>query len=229
MLKIVYEDADLEEFALGEESDVAVPISVSKDEDGAVTVTVYSRFAKEAEEFAKQFGDDPFSAQALDFIDRVFAPPMREYGFRYEREYDQTVLTFTSSGKTERPDNAVCIGTQAELEKYEFLTARDFEIDDGDPCDAAFAVIEDGKIVSVAAVNDYSDDGSVEINVETAPAFRGRGFASDAVSALASYLEGLGERVTYKCRESNAASVKVAEKAGMKYAGKAFYYVCYRI
>ncbi len=229
MLKIVYEDADLEEFALGEDSDVAVPISVSEDADGAVTVTVYSRFAKEAEEFAKKYESDPFSARALDFIDSAFAPPMSGYGFRFEREYDQTLLTFTSSGKTEKSGKTVYIGTQAELEKYEFMTAGDFEIDDGDPCDAAFAVVEDGKIVSVAAVNDYSDDGAVEINVETAPAFRGRGFATAAVSALASYLEGLGERVTYKCRKSNAASVKVAEKAGMKYAGKAFNYVCYRI
>ncbi len=229
MLKIVYEDADLEEFALGEDSDVAVPITVSEDTGGDVTLTVYSRFAKEGADFVSRFENDPFSREAMDYIDRVFAPLMRKYGFLYEREYDQTVLTYTSCGRSERSERVVFIGTAAELEKYDFLTTRDFTIDDGDPCDAAFAVIADGKVVSVASVNDYSDDGSVEINVETAPEYRCRGFASAAASSLVSYLEGRGEHVTYKCRASNVPSQRVATAAGLKYSGKAFYYVCYRI
>ena len=229
MIKLSFEDGELEEFALEGDSDVAVPISVSEDVSGELTVTVYSRFAKEGEDFALSFADDPLSPEAIKNIDEVFAPLMRGYGFAYERDFDQTVLTYVSDGVTSKPAVPVeLIDTEEKRKQFSYQTALDFEIDDEDPLDVAFAVTDGERAVSVAAVNDYSDDGSVEINVETAPECRGRGFATAAVSALCLYLEEHGERVTYKCRASNAPSRRVAEKAGLLYRNRTFYYVCYK-
>ena len=72
--------------------------------------------------------------------------------------------------------------------------------------DVAFAVVKGDTALSVASVNDFSDDGSVEINVETAPSERGQGYGSAVTYALCRYLLSLGERVSFRCRSTNAAS-----------------------
>ena len=72
----------------------------------------------------------------------------------------------------------------------------------------------------------FSDD-TYEIYVETAKAYRGRGFATAAVAALSEYLIGRGCVVGYKCGEDNEASAAVAEKLGMKLDGCRFDMVCY--
>ena len=229
-LTILPEDEELEEFVFDGGSDIAVPVTVDENEGGA-TITVYSRYMREAKEFAKKYGDDPFSKEALAYLDEVFSPLMEKAGFRYEREYDQTVLNYMSDSAVPKVDcdaGIVFADTNEKLGDIYLSTTRDIEIDDDDPCDVVFAAVKDGAALSVASVNDYSDDGSVEINVETEKNSRGKGYATSVVSSLVNYLVSLGESVSYRCRESNAASRRVAEKAGLKYVGKTFFYVCYK-
>ena len=229
MLKIRFEDEDLEEFSLGGDADIAVPISVSESADGEREITVYSRFEREAEVFARAYGDDPFSNEAKEYLDATFSPIMERYGFEYEREYDQTVVTYTAAHGVAAPTiPAELLDTNEKLSRYFFPSARDFEVDDDDPCDVVFAVTEEDRALSFAAVNDYSDDGSLEINVETSPDYRGRGYATAVTSAIARHLLSRGERVTYRCRASNLPSRRVAEKAGLVYSGRIYNFVCYK-
>ena len=230
MTKIVREELELEEFAMSGGGCIAVPIQIDADTEGNTVITVYSRFESEAGELSSQFGD-LFSPEALGYIDSRFSAPMRKAGYEYEKDFCHTVLNYEAKkGSLAEIDaaDAVFIDTNEKLKEYCKDTSRDFEIDDKDPLDVAFAVIADGKAVSVASVNDLSDDGAVEINVETAPAYRGRGYGACAVSKLCAHLLSLGERVTYKCRETNGASRRVAEKCGLVYRGKTYSYVCYK-
>ena len=231
-MRMVFEDAGLEEFAMSGESCIAVPIQVSENAEGEVTVTVYSRFAESAQEFSRTFCDDPFSDEAKRFLEEGFTSPMAQAGYEYESDFDQTILCFEADEATlarcECDREVVCIDTNEKITKLSFDTVGSFEIDDEDPCDVAFAVVEDGAVLSVSCVNDLSEDGSLEINVETAVGERGKGYASAVVSALCRHLLALGERVSYKCRRTNGASLRVAEKCGLGYAGKSFNFVCYK-
>lgn len=230
MTHIVFEDEELEEFVLSGESDIALPISVALDSAGDCTITVYSAYKNEAEKFEKLYGDDPLSDDAKEYIDRVFSPIVRKLGYRFEREFDQTVVSYeVKDGKV---NDVSCdadvriIKTNDELEKL--YLHEDIELSDGDPADVLCAVVIDDVMVSRAGVNDYSDNGSLEINVVTEKEFRGRGYGSAAVAGLCKYLTSLGERVSYKCRKSNAASRRVAEKTGLVVTGTSYYYVCYK-
>ncbi len=232
MIRIAFEDEELESFVMSGGSMIAVPIQID-EEDGDVTVTVYSRYEETAREFISRFGDDPFCADAEAFIARAFSDEMEDFGYTYEEGVCHVVLNFEAErGKIapcEISDAAlVLIDTEEKLRSYYFDTVRDFSINDGDPVDVAFAAVRDGCVLSVASVNDYSDDGSLEINVETSVGERRKGYGTACVAALCRYLLDLGERVSYKCRMTNTASVQVAKKCGLTYKGKTYSFVCYK-
>ena len=231
-MKIVFEDEELEGFVMEGSSHIAVPIQIDVPEEGEPFLTVYSRFAKTAEKFVKKYEDAPLSPEALEFIEEHFTKPMMKAGYSYEGEYDHLVLNFEAkedSLNDPEPDiDTVFIDTDEKLASLCRGTTRDLRINDGDPVDVAFAVVKDGKVCSIASVHDFSGDGSVEINVETAVGSRNNGYASAATGALCRYLLSLGERVSYKCRASNEASRRVAQKCGMELTGKTYSFVCYK-
>ena len=86
-----------------------------------------------------------------------------------------------------------------------------------------------GASVSHASVNDISsEDGKVEIYVETEERYRGRGFATACVAALRDYLVKKGKSVKYITDADNAPSLKVAEKAGFEEEGRRLTAVFYK-
>lgn len=231
-MRMVLEDGDLEEFVMSGESDIAVPIEFFVPVEGEARLTVYSAFSEVAKGFISRFSSDLFSSEALGYLDSAFTQPMMEAGYRKDIRGDYRILSYSSVGADIKPPvcelEIVKISSNEEFEKYYNDTTRDVEFDPDDPCDVCFAAIENGNIVSYAAVNDLSEDDTVEINVETCPHARGRGLATAVVSSLCHYLMGFGETVGYRCRISNAASVRVAEKVGLKMTGEGYSFVCYR-
>ncbi len=230
-MRIEFEDEELEGFVMDGSSMIAVPIQIDVPEEGESVVTVYSGFARLAEKFVRKYGDDPLSPDAVAFIEDHFAKPMEKAGYSYESEYDHLVCNFgAEEGRLVRPSDAptVFIDTDEKLASYYLNTTRDFEINDADPIDVAFAVVERDSALSLASVNDFSDDGSIEINVETAPNSRGLGYGAAVTHDLCRYLLSLGERVSYRCRSTNAPSLRVAEKCGLVFKGKTYSFVCYK-
>ena len=231
-MKIRFEDDELEGFVMEGGSLIAVPIQIDVPEEGEPLLTVYSRFVKDAEKFVKKFEDDPLSPEALRFIEERFEKPMEKAGYTYERDFDHLVYNYEA--KEDAMTDPGCAGdvvfvdTDEKLAALYISTTRDFRINDADPVDVAFAVVRDGTALSLASVNDFSEDGSVEINVETAPNERRNGYGAAVTYALCRYLLSLGERVSYKCRASNAPSRRVAEKCGLTYTGKTYSFVCYK-
>lgn len=228
---MILEDGDLEEFVMSGESDIAVPIEIFVSDRGEAYLTVYSAFSDVANDFISRFSNDPFSSEALEYLNSALTEPMKKAGYRKDIRGEYRILSYSSAGADIRPPlcelEIVKISSNEEFEKYYNDTTRDVELDPDDPCDVCFAVIENGNIVSYAAVNDLTEDDTVEINVETCPNARGRGLATAVVSALCHYLTEFGETVSYRCRISNAASVRVAEKVGLKKTGVRYSFVCY--
>jgi [ribosomal protein S5]-alanine N-acetyltransferase len=65
--------------------------------------------------------------------------------------------------------------------------------------------------------------GTVEVGYSIVPAYRGRGFASEATRALIRHALARPDirRVTAECFEDNVASLRVLEKLGMRRVGSA--------
>jgi RimJ/RimL family protein N-acetyltransferase len=77
---------------------------------------------------------------------------------------------------------------------------------------------EDGRLVGDVGLSPAEGEpGVIKVGYTTAPAFQGRGYASEAISALVAYaFRTLGADVVraYASAE-NLASIRVAEKVGM--------------
>ena len=229
-MKIEFEDRELEKFVMQGESCIAVPIEVFVPKDGECVVTVYSAFENIARKFAEKFKNDPLCEDAEAFIKEKFSALMKEAGYEYDGRFCHRIIHFAADSSTKLCQSEikpVKISTNYEFERYYNYATRDVEFDDEDELDVCFAVVEDGKILSFAAVNDISDDESLEINVETSVESRGKGYATAAVAALTEYLISKGEKVSYKCRVTNSASCRVAEKAGLEKIGESYSFVCY--
>ena len=112
---------------------------------------------------------------------------------------------------------------------YENLTEYELEdIDEGSE-EWYFVTACDGKIVSVCETNSRDAFfGAKEINVYTAPEYRGKGYAASNASAAAEYYTELGFKVAYTSRTDNTASIKTAEKCGFERIAETFYYICYK-
>ncbi len=66
------------------------------------------------------------------------------------------------------------------------------------------------------------ENGVVEIGYGVSPAFQGRGYATEMVDALTTWLLGRPDvtRVTAECLETNVASARVLQKTGFELVGK---------
>ena len=82
--------------------------------------------------------------------------------------------------------------------------------------DDAWVVVADGRAVAAAWL---TPDG---IAVETAPAFRRRGFARAAAAALAAARLAEGREVCYRCAETNTASMALAVSLGFVPAAREY-------
>jgi RimJ/RimL family protein N-acetyltransferase len=80
--------------------------------------------------------------------------------------------------------------------------------------DPGFAVVEDGRAVSVCFSTRASAEAA-EAGLETVGQFRGRGYASRVVAAWANAVREGGRVPLYSCSWDNAASQAVARKLGL--------------
>ncbi len=73
-------------------------------------------------------------------------------------------------------------------------------------------IVKDGKVVSLAGA--VMKDGVANIHIETAPAYRGRGYAKACLLALCDELKSKSIPVLYECRSENTASLGTVISAG---------------
>lgn len=231
-MKILIEDKFTEDAVMDGEMCISVPFEITILSSGEKYVRCLSCFKGVADEFVKKFGNDPFSRDAKDFVRAELFDKMNSIG--YETDADERGhLVYYSADETFVPtaDTAaietVMLSVTSEFDNYKIPDSMFAELDDGDELDVCFAVVLDDRIVSYAAINDMSEDGSLEINVETEPEYRGKGFGSAVVSALVNYLVSKGEKVSYCSEKNNASSISVAQKIGLRFEKESYSFVYY--
>ena len=82
------------------------------------------------------------------------------------------------------------------------------------------AIVEEGRIASLAAEYRYSDDAWMVAAVGTAPEYRRRGYAKAVVSFVTGGILRAGRLATCSTREDNMAMIRTAESVGFRLEGK---------
>lgn len=133
----------------------------------------------------------------------VLAPRMAELGYRPLPCADTAIVHWTPDAPLTPPDcPGLCrLGDAADC-GWALSHPR------ADLPDDAWVVVTDGCAVAAAWLTPNG------IAVETAPAFRRRGYARTAVTALTAARLAKGGEVCYRCAETNAASMALAASLG---------------
>lgn len=229
----IHEDPELEKAALSGAFGMIVPVSIVAPVNGSVIITAYDCVWDICTDFERECLSDPLSDDAVGHLLSQVSKIAHELGFALDRhassvirEYaanaeNDAIRRFSADAKTVRSANDI-VGFKCNL----LHKPEAYDISDDFPIAVAFC---DDEIVSLAAINDYSDTDAVEIHVETARDFRHRGYGRAVVAALASDLIDSGNTVSYKCFEKNVPSVHLAESLGFSLECRRLDAVCYAI
>lgn len=218
-------DIDGEELVRETNFDIAVPVHVETF-DGETKVFAYPSVLSLCETYAARFAADLYSDAALAYLADGCAAFCTSLGYTKDKHSAVVGYNFLPQGEP-TCDFAFCKRIRRDG-KYENLTTFDLSA-----CLAAerviFAAISEEKIVSVAVACETlmaeNVGNSIEISTETAPDFRGKGYATACVAALSAHLLSRGYRALYKCRRENTASARVARAAGFEKTGDFAYFV----
>ncbi len=218
-------DADGEDLIRDTHFDIAVPVHVETF-DGETKIFAYPSVRTLCENYAARFADDLYSEAATAFLQDGCAAFCKSLGYAMDRHSAVVGYNFLSQ-EDAAADGTICKRIRRDG-KYKNLTTFDLSA-----CLAAerviFAVVSEDAIVSLAVSCEAPYGGEegtpIEISVETAPDYRGRGYATACVRTLAAYLAARGYRTLYKCRKENVASACVARGAGLVKTGDFAYFV----
>lgn len=209
---------------------IIVPLLID-EYDGDFEIETYSEIADVAEEFHSLFFGHFFSKKAIEWLDAKLRPYVESKGYLREctgkyRWYDRFEARESDRLAHERILDSTHMLDAGDYELLvSFSLAEQFE--KGLP---TFVTLDGDKIVSIATVNEHADDQKMlEITVETAPSYRGRGYALSNTVALAEYLIEHGFSVTYACSRYNRPSRRLAQKAGFESAGRFYAYTAYKL
>ena len=207
----------------------AVPFLMS-EEDDRLEIEIYDDLADTLLPLLESDDFSPFSRRFLDRLDDVITPYLASHGYERDRYGIYRWYHSFRADKTRPASCAHVLSSTVLLTKPapsaltmdgEVLAKRSAP---------AFVTLEGGKIVSCATVNDFDEGASVlEITVETAPSYRGKGFGRSNVEALAAYLIKRGYSTAYCCSRYNRASIALAKSAGFTTIGRFYAVAGYKI
>ena len=227
-MKIRYEiDADSRDFVLENRWDTAVPVSYEQYEDGTLYVTCYPDVEQAVRTVLEIYGEDPFSDAALAALWEAVDPFFAEHRYHTDRfrdrwghilrlraeDLDVSLVQDTTRPLTaeDDPHNRTTYDLTASIEN-DYL---------------AYGTLIDGEVVSASVTNEPVDGegGLIEVGLETAPAYRRRGYALSNLAALSAELIRRGYVPEYRCLRYNEASLRSALRVGYRQAGKFYDYV----
>ena len=202
--------------------DMIIPISVTFI--GELNIDVYEEYLEIAENYEKQFALDPFSDEALKFLNDNIKPQgyvryddITEYYLVYAMD-DIAQLSKSTLAATDIYD------AEYDIDETEF--EADVIKENGEP---ASVVIENGRIASICAANYFVDDeDEVELAVETLPEFRGKGYAKAVLCDMIKKVFSLDKYPVYRVSYFNKASIRTVESCGFELKGKEYYLNCYK-
>ena len=226
------EDREFEDDIISSGYHIAVPVQIEKKTSGALRIIAYSFAIDKSREFEEKYAADPFSPDALAFLDENIGEMMRKIEYSTEHATERIFLEYRCDGVNTEKILPECelIDTLDGEEWEESLELDAFELDPSNKIDR-MAVVRDGegKIICYAGLDDVCEnDGLLEVTVECAERYRRRGYGTSCVARLTEYLLSTGEKVKYVCENDNVFSVKTAEAAGYSLFKTVLPYVCYK-
>ena len=223
------EEEEFAAFCLSE-GDIAVPVEICLPQNSSLAeITVYPAFVSVVEEWERTFGIDLFSEAAKAYLLAALDAPMRQYGFTPSPDIHRCIRELEMTDAEALNPGVILPDTMLLCEENPFpalFNATTHKLDTDDAPLAYHAA--DGQLVAYAACNDSIEgDGGIEIHVECAPGYRGRGYATSCAARLTSELLARGEAVLYRVWTENRASLRIAEKVGFTPTGTRQSYVYY--
>ena len=213
---IVLEDPAFEQSVFAQDCPLAVPVQITAEEDGGLTLLVYSFCGEIARAFEERFSSDPLSGEAIAWLRDALAEKMLPLGYD-ECDIESYPLYDYRPGCLNR--DAVLAGCEIistlDGETWDSLPLDEFALDPADPADRMAVIRREGRIVCYAGINDIAEeDGCAELTVECEEAWRQRGYGASCAVLLAELLLSLDKPVQYVTSHLNVPSVRCAERAG---------------
>ncbi len=211
-------------------ADVAVPFELISYAEG-VAVRYYPAAQDIVDEFIRIFGENEasiLSKSAVAWVCERFGDFLADHGFSLSPDSEDYYINYTLPNKKRQISADVRRLTGDET--YLDLTETDISGLCGDGY-IVYAAVVDNKIAAVANTGEpIFDDTSeaVEIGVDTAEEYRGRGLAKACAAALISELAELGHTAFYECASENTASMALAKSLGGAVSCKKIYIVGFR-
>ena len=215
---IEFESEEIEDAAMNGDIPIAAAFEVHLEAGKAPEILTYRCTEDIAREFEKRFSDDPLGNAASNFITARFMDFYKKSGMMFDRKSSRVICEYFICDAERIPeyDRTAAKICESGIEYPAADDLSDSSTDGGLCC----AVVKDGKTVAIAGVNDFSDDSSTEVYVECAKAYRRRGYARCALSALCEFLIAEGKSASYKTYAENIPSCRLAESAGFSEIGR---------
>lgn len=214
-------------YVLKHRLELAIPLEV-REVEGKTYIRVWPRLAPLARKYQHTYQGELFSDEAIRFLVEGGTPYLNKKGYQVDPTIERREHILFGDAK-ERPIpkgievvplSEEIIAENENLTEYDLVATLAAGV-------VAYVVIEDGKIVSIAATNEPMFVGiyAVEIGVETAPLYQGKGYATACVCALTNHLTKEEIKTEAHIEYDNPASLRVFERAGYTKAGRAYYLV----
>jgi len=206
-----------------------VPFLVTEYGDD-LEIEVYSGVKRFCKKLVKRYGKGIFSDEVLSQLNEELEKYANLHGYEGEKHERLRWYHSFSMRNAEKLDTSAILGSSVKIEEDVYINRTTYEVGENlEKNIPMFATLEDGKIVSMACVNEYSEGQKMlEITVETSPSYRKRGFARSNTAALAKYLIENGYSVAYCCSRYNVGSERIARSLGFDYVGRFYAYNAYR-
>ncbi len=201
--------------------DTAIPITIREDIGRDAEITVLPSLKKVAQKLEKQFGGKFFDIETHNFLRHEIRPFMDSIGYLDNRQSRKITVIMTRDNSITLPcsesvilDAPIKNNTTADIEsliEFGHIVA---------------AKIVDGAVVA-CAYTDLNPQGCeyVEIGVETAHAYRHKGYAKSVLQTLISRLNELDIKPVYITSAHNKASLKLAKSLGFEAEAFEYNYV----
>lgn len=197
---------------------MAIPIFFTGS-DSDVNIEVFPSLYEEAVRFEESFRGRYFSPDAISYLKEHFASPAIEKGYAFNHYADGYLIGF----QTEKANEALILPSTERLQKKHLKLdcLVDYDPESLLEYETAFVTVADGAIVSIATIT-QEEENEYQLGVETAEAYRRRGYGLSNVSAAIRFFEKKKEKLVYDAESANAASIGLIEKAGGRPFRKAY-------
>ncbi len=220
-------EGSIADFIKSEDSEVLFPFrAVMSFDSGDITVYAAAELTEMAEELRGYCYEELFSCECVNKISDKAGEYLHRLGLEYEAVY---CTEFQIDSREKVNKSLVQDSTEVLLPDSGYENLTECTPDPNREGLLCFGTVLDGKIVSCAVENPHHpSDTVIDIAVETAQGYEGKGYGASNVASLAYYLLDSGVLVTYTAEESNIPSVRLAEKVGFTAGQRTFFIAAFK-